>query len=155
MVREKLKKPKNNTLIIIFLILVLIDQLTKTILTTPIDLGIIAITPITNTGMSFGLLQGNNTLLAIISIVFIALIILFRKEFKNKEIQLTMILAGATGNLIDRIIHGHVLDFINFKIFPIFNVADTLIVLGITSIIYLEIKEEIKIKRREKKINKS
>ncbi len=153
--REKLKKPKNNTLIIIFLILVLIDQLTKTILTTPIDLGIIAITPITNTGMSFGLLQGNNTLLAIISIVFIALIILFRKEFKNKEIQLTMILAGATGNLIDRIIHGHVLDFINFKIFPIFNVADTLIVLGITSIIYLEIKEEIKIKRREKKINKS
>jgi len=151
----------NKKIIILFLVLVILDQITKQIFSKQtIDLGILALRPVTNTGISFGLLQGNNFIFIIISALFIALLIKFRKEFKENQILLTMILAGATGNLIDRIIQGHVLDFIDFKIFPVFNIADTLIFLGVAGIIIYEIKKTTKektknqIKTKEPKLKK-
>ncbi len=130
---------------VLFSFLLLLDQVTKTVFSSiNIDFGFFAITPVTNTGMSFGLFQGNNLFFILISIVFIFLLFFFRKEFKGHEVFLVMILAGAFGNLIDRIIHGHVLDFIDFKFFPVFNVADSLIFIGVACIIFLELKSMFK-----------
>ena len=145
-----LKKFSSSVLFIIFLFLVLLDQVTKTVFSFSKDFGFFAITPITNTGMSFGLFQGNNFAFILISLLFIFLIFLFRKEFKGYEIFLVMILAGAVGNLIDRLIHGHVLDFINFKFFPVFNVADSLIFVGVACIIFLEFKKSLNFKKSKK-----
>ena len=148
-------KRQNKILIILFIVLVLFDQLTKILFTRQvIDLGILVLRPVTNTGISFGLFQGNNTLFTIISAIFIVLLILFRKEFKDNYVALTMILAGATGNLIDRIIHGHVLDFIDFKIFPVFNVADSVITLGVATILIKEIKTTYDNHKKTKKPKK-
>lgn len=135
----------NNFLVLLLLFLIIVDQVTKKFFFNwPRDFGFFAITPVTNTGMSFGLFQGNNTMLMIISVLFIILLLFFRKEFKDGEIFLVFILAGAVGNLIDRILHGHVLDFFNFKFFPVFNVADSLIFVGVVSILFLEIKQVFK-----------
>lgn len=89
-----------------------------------------------NTGMAWGLFQNNTDILTYISIVGVitALIFLFVKS-QNKWIaaSLSMILAGATGNLIDRVTHKYVIDFIQFafwKNFPVFNFADMCIVIG-------------------------
>lgn len=148
---KKIKK----TIMLITLLLVL-DQATKYLFSKPIDLGIIAITPIINTGISFGLFKNNNFLFIIIAMLIITLLIIFKKEFEETQTQYALILAGATGNLIDRIIHGHVLDFIDFKFFPVFNIADALIFLGVTSIIIYEITKIIKDKKIKsgKKIKK-
>ena len=130
---------------VLFSLLLLLDQVTKTIFSSiNADFGFFAITPVTNTGMSFGLFQGNNFVFILISIIFIFLLFFFRKEFKGREVFLVMILAGAFGNLIDRIIHGHVLDFIDFKFFPVFNVADSLIFIGVFCVIFLELKDLLK-----------
>lgn len=88
--------------------------------------------------------QGNNTLFIIITTIIIITLILLRKEFKNTQEYLTLIIAGATGNLIDRITHGHVIDFIDFRIFPVFNIADTIIFIGVAGIIIYETKQLIK-----------
>lgn len=136
-------KKSNLLLVALFVVLLAFDQITKTIFSKQtIDLGLMALRPVTNTGMSFGLFQGNNTVFIFISAIFIALLIFFRKEFDNKAL-LVLILAGAVGNLVDRILHGHVLDFIDFKFFPVFNIADSLIFIGVVGIIFLEIKEII------------
>ncbi|MFP4567356.1 MAG: signal peptidase II [Candidatus Woesearchaeota archaeon] len=143
---------KNKTLIFLLLLLVLLDQITKQIFSKQtIDLGLFAFRKVTNTGMSFGLFQGNNLIFIVITTIFIALIIYFRKEFKENKIALTLIIAGAIGNLIDRIIHGHVIDFIDFKTFPVFNVADSIIFIGVMIIIYTEIKN---IKKEQNKTKK-
>lgn len=125
---------------LLFFVFLIVDQLSKNLFKSSVDFGVIAITPITNTGISFGLFQGNNDLFILVSALFIMLLIFFRKEFKEHKIPWVMVLAGATGNLLDRIIHGHVLDFIDFKFFPVFNVADSLIFLGVAVIIIKEIK---------------
>jgi signal peptidase II len=143
---------QNKTLIITFTLVVILDQITKYIFSKQIiDLGLIILRPVTNTGMSFGLFQGNNLIFIIISIIFITFLIRFREEFKENQILLIMILAGATGNLIDRIIRGHVMDFIDFRFFPVFNVADSLIFLGVAGIIISEIRQ---MTREKKKIQK-
>ena len=58
----------------------------------------------------------------------------------------SLILSGAIGNLIDRIIHGYVVDFISFTLFnkqmPVFNIADICVTFGVTGLIYIMFKEE-------------
>lgn len=147
---------KTKRLTFLFTLLIAIDQITKYIFSKQtIDLGLIAITPITNTGMSFGLFNGNNLLFILITLAILTLLILFRKEFKETPVLHTLILAGATGNLIDRLIQGHVLDFIDLKFFPVFNIADTLIFLGVTGIIIYELNKMIKDNKNKKHPNKN
>lgn len=144
----------NTFLGFLLLFLVAFDQVTKLVFfNLPRDFGFFAITPVTNTGISFGLFQGNNLILTIVTSLFIVLLFLFRKEFKGNEIFLVFILAGAFGNLIDRLIHGHVLDFLDFKFFPVFNVADSLIFIGVVAIIFLELRQVFN-KKNKKKVSK-
>lgn len=89
-----------------------------------------------NTGAAYGILGGQTTLLIVVSIVMVALIILYNYFHKNKSIyycvSIGLILGGAIGNLIDRIFLGYVRDFIKFSFFSFtFNIADACLTIGV------------------------
>ena len=88
-----------------------------------------------NTGVAFGMFQDRNTLFCLLSIV-VSLVILYYfpqvpRQDLNLRLALGMQLGGAVGNLIDRIMLGHVTDFISVGNFPVFNVADANISVGV------------------------
>lgn len=95
-----------------------------------------------NQGAAFGILQGQMWLFYIITIiVLIGVIYYYHTEGYNKislGLPLALILGGAIGNFIDRVFRGEVVDFLNIYIvnydFPIFNVADSSLVVGVSLI---------------------
>jgi signal peptidase II len=128
--------------VIIFILLLMLDRITKfwaTTLTAEKDYGILAFTYVTNTGAGFSLLSGMNTWLAVLSIIVLIIIIYFRKDIP--KLSLMTISVGILGNLIDRVFYGSVIDFINFKFWPVFNVADSLICIGVIYWIIMLFKE--------------
>ena len=141
-------KQKNKKIIcgvIIIIVLLAIDQITKQIISVNnIDATIIpnmlTIQTIHNKGGAFGVAQGNIVMFIVTNLVVLGLIIRFiylQKDFMDKITLYTLcvILAGGFGNLIDRIIRGYVIDFINVfpKLnLPIFNIADIYITIGWT-----------------------
>ncbi|MBT3865791.1 signal peptidase II [Candidatus Woesearchaeota archaeon] len=112
---------------ILALIILLVDQLLKLSFISNNNY-------ITNTGAAWGLLQGSNFLLIIFSFVVIFYI---NRYFLSHPLALSILLGGVLGNLFDRIFRGHVIDFIDIKLFnyPLFNIADIAIVLAIFLII--------------------
>tara|TARA_Y100001978_G_scaffold137554_1_gene122998 strand:- start:201 stop:548 length:348 start_codon:yes stop_codon:yes gene_type:complete len=111
------------------------------------DFLIFTITFVRNYGAAFNIFSGSRIFLSFISIIstIILFYFIFRKE--NKLINnygLSFILAGSIGNGIDRIINGYVIDFIQIKFinFPVFNIADIVINLGVLILIisYLRYK---------------
>ena len=145
MVKIDIKK-----LFIISLIIIVLDQVTK-ILTKNIDYEIFPFFSFiytTNTGAAFGVFKEQTTLITFLSIMIIgALIYFIPKIEKENYFAYSLLLGGAIGNLIDRIFLGHVRDFISIWVWPIFNIADIAISIGIILIIYNEIKKEIKSKK--------
>lgn len=102
------------------------------------DLGIISITRVYNTGAAFGILQGMTSFLLIFSLLVIIFLIIYM--LKNHEklntlqtLAIAMILGGTAGNFFDRLFYGYVVDFIklNFIDFPVFNMADLFINIGV------------------------
>lgn len=149
----KLKKSfnMNNKLkySLIGLILLILDQVTKIFLKKYIDFKIFALNPVHNTGVSFGMLKSTHPIVFILlSIVVIAVLYYFRKEFKGYELFLTLIITGILGNLIDRIFLGYVRDFLDLKWWPVFNVADSLMFIGVFGTIIFMIVNEIKEKKK-------
>lgn len=111
-----------------------------------------------NTGMAWGLLSNNTILLAIISVVFISILIYFYLSFTSPNylyhVGFALVICGGLGNLIDRVFLGYVRDFINFEFmnFPVFNIADALLTIGvILLVIYLIfiLPKEIKKRKNE------
>lgn len=96
-------------------------------------------TLILNNGTAFGLLRGQNAALALLSVLAITLIIFY--ILKNKSLDpvvslaLGLILGGALGNLFDRVRFGYVIDFLDFRIWPVFNIADSAITIGMAILI--------------------
>lgn len=136
------------------LILLLIDQITKYLVDTFIVYGstiniipiydFLNITNIHNTGAAFSIFQGRNFAFAFLIIIFLtALAIwLYKNHFKLSKIQkyaFALILSGGLGNLIDRLLRGAVIDFIDIGInnlrWPSFNVADSCITIAASLII--------------------
>jgi len=150
MVLKKTFRSKSKTLksrgyftVIIFIILLILDRITKiwaTSLQINKDYGIVAFTYITNSGAGFSIMQNMNIILIIISIIALIAMIYFYQYIP--QISLLMISSGIIGNLIDRISYGSVIDFINFKIWPVFNIADSLIFLGVMYWIIVLFREE-------------
>ena len=124
--------------IIILLILILLDQLTKFYFKGK---KFFIFNYSENTGTAFSLFPGLNTILIVIGLIILILLIYFYFKTKNLiQLSLLLIISGTIGNLIDRIFFGYVRDFIDFKIWPIFNIADSLIVIGVILILLKEFK---------------
>lgn len=143
---------------ILGMIVVIIDQISKYFIQNNIiwqnHIEIIPnffyITYAKNTGMGFSLLSGHTMLLALVSlIVVLAICYYYIKCDRNDTLALItymLLIAGAIGNLIDRLLLGYVRDFLDFYIFgydfPIFNIADCAVTIGAILLILLFIKEE-------------
>jgi signal peptidase II len=131
-----------------FLIIIL-DQLIKFAVIKKIPLnysvkiisGIFHLTHIHNYGAAFGLFQNAGQLLMWFSIIVIGVILyIYDRLPKEKLVQIlvALVLGGTFGNLIDRIRFGFVIDFLDFRIWPAFNLADAAITIGVIGlIIYL------------------
>ena len=94
-----------------------------------------------NRGAAFGILKDQLPLFIIASVFAVVLIYFNLKGNKHNKfyaVALSLILAGALGNLIDRILWGHVIDFLDFRIWPVFNIADSSISVGVTLIILFQ-----------------
>jgi signal peptidase II len=126
--------------IIVSVILVL-DRVTKFLVSKELNLnssvplikGVFYISLIHNRGAAFGFLK--NQLPLFIATSLIAIILIWRALKSNKyskayTIALSLILAGALGNLVDRVLYGYVIDFLDFRVWPVFNVADSAITMG-------------------------
>lgn len=95
---------------------------------------------IENTGATFGLFQGANTVLAILSVLVIGLLLFFLfRSTTADSLGLSLVLAGVSGNFLDRVFRGFVVDYIRVGSFPIFNLADMLIVGGVLLLLIFEI----------------
>lgn len=131
---------------IIFLAALLLDQLLKSwiVISKPsIDLYVFAITFVKNTGAVWGFFQDSNTLFIWISLIAIGLLLYYYDSLpENSYLYFVLVLGGIVGNLIDRIFRGFVVDFIDFKFWPVFNIADAAIVVGIIGLIFYVWKEE-------------
>jgi signal peptidase II len=129
---------------VVFLVVLVygLDQLTKMMVIRLIPMnhsvpehGIFRLTHIANSGSAFGLFVGQNLALTLISLVGVGVIIYFYRISRSMNLlvrtSLSLILAGALGNLTDRLINGHVTDFIDIGPWYIFNLADSSIVVGL------------------------
>jgi signal peptidase II len=139
-------RSKRNTMgfIVFAIFIILFDQASKLYIqhnveigeSIPVIKGIFHITYIENPRTSFGLFEYNTSFFVIAALISVILAILIYKKIIFKKdpfmyIPLTLVLGGAVGNLIDRVrIDGKVIDFIDFRIWPVFNFADSAIVCG-------------------------
>lgn len=97
------------------------------------------ITYVRNTGAAWSIFAGETWLLIIVSLIIISFIVWYiyknRPKSKLEIVGYSMVLGGAIGNFIDRVIYGYVIDFFDFYIFgydyPIFNLADSFILIGV------------------------
>ena len=152
---------KHNVYIAIFvcLFIILIDRVTKIFIlkldegmSIPIIENVFHITFIYNTGAGFGTFQNAAFFLTIFSIVILIGAIYYFFKTKNRllRIMISVLIAGIVGNLTDRLLYGKVIDFIDLRIWPIFNIADMAITLGILSIIaYLWVNDRKLVNRKK------
>jgi signal peptidase II len=108
--------------------------------------GFFRFTHVYNTGSLFGIFQGYNFPLILASALAVGLLIWIYKSYSNKgtliKLSLGLQLGGALGNLSDRLWLGHVTDFIDIGIWPVFNIADSSIVVGLFILGFLVLTEK-------------
>lgn len=126
---------------VIFTVIVVLDQVSKHIVSSflklhesvPVINGIFHLTLVHNRGAAFGLLKNQVYLFILTAIAAIFLIFSHLRKHpvvSMYTVGLILILSGAVGNLIDRVRFGYVLDFLDFRIWPVFNIADSAITVG-------------------------
>lgn len=112
----------------------------------PLIGNIIKLTYVKNTGAAFSLFVGFSPYLAIVgmAVILAAIYFHFRIPAKNylAQIALAFILGGSLGNLIDRLFRAYVIDYLDITIWPVFNLADVMINLGVVLLIYNLFKKE-------------
>jgi signal peptidase II len=127
-----------------------LDQLTKQLvlrIISPYDArivvpGFFSLVNVTNTGAAFGSFRGNNAFFIVISIIALLVVVslLTRRRRPDilRDVSLSLLLAGILGNLTDRLLYGHVIDFLLFNLhvryadpWPAFNVADSCISIAV------------------------
>ncbi|MDD5108081.1 MAG: signal peptidase II [Candidatus Omnitrophica bacterium] len=123
---------------IIIASVIFLDQATKFLaskflqLNNPVPLikNFINLTLVYNRGAAFGMFQNQLSMFLLISFVAVILIICSLRDKRNSviyKVSLSLILGGAIGNLIDRLRFGFVIDFLDFRVWPVFNLADSVI----------------------------
>jgi signal peptidase II len=127
-------------------LLVFLDRISKIFFSQLLSIGeslpiiprVLNMTLVHNTGIAFGLFKNQGVVFIIVPVIAIVLLVYNIYYYKTNGEQLSrlyivafsLILAGAIGNLIDRIAYGYVIDFIDFRIWPVFNFADSAITIG-------------------------
>ncbi|MFN0145802.1 MAG: signal peptidase II [Dehalococcoidia bacterium] len=145
-------RPQDAWFLALAAVIVGLDQFTKWVIRAEIergdatlDLGVVKIVHIVNTGAAFGLFQGAGGLLAVTSVVGMVaiLVYLFNPGFAHPlmRLGLALMLGGAIGNLIDRVSNGEVVDFIKVPHFWAFNVADSAITIGVLVLLWTMLHE--------------
>lgn len=149
--------PKSRLICLLFVFILLLDQTSKIVVAwmlplnqpIPVIANLFNLTYIRNTGAAFGILAASDAYFRIpffiaFSFIAIAFLLVLLRRLPEKEkgmiVALTFILGGATGNLIDRILYGEVIDFLDFYWskyhWPAFNFADSFITLGVVGVFY-------------------
>ncbi len=150
----QIKRREKQALIslVVILLILAIDQCSKAMVSLnlkigesiPLIKGALYITYVRNTGAAFGLFKDSTLVfsaISVVAVVFISGLILrsiARGQFLSRpafDWGLILILSGAMGNLIDRLRLSYVIDFIDVRIWPVFNIADSSITIGTTLII--------------------
>ena len=135
------------TPLIILIAILMADQVTKWLVVLTMnpgqsipDSGLVRITYVTNTGSAFGFFPNQTIFLVLASFVGIGVLLVF---YRTHPINNTLLhaslglqLGGAIGNLVDRIRLGYVVDFIDVGTWPVFNVADSAIVVGLIGLLW-------------------
>ena len=126
------------------ILIIIIDQITKFFTkNTYVKLfDFFQINYVENTGALFGILPGFKILFIISSVICIIVLFIWTHHEKKYWLPLSLITAGIMGNLIDRIFFGYVKDFLDFMIWPVFNLADASICIGVFIIFYYFIKKK-------------
>lgn len=146
-------------------IVILLDQLSKWLIVKKMDISesiviiedFFRITSHRNSGAAWGILQDQMIFFYIITfIVVIGIIYYMQKHAKNNGLlasALSLLLGGAIGNFIDRLFRKEVVDFLDFKIinynYPIFNIADSALFIGVAVLIIFVIIDERKNKKEK------
>lgn len=127
-------------------IVILVDRLTKAWVRHHFDLGSshaltswFYLTYVQNTGTAFGMFQGNNRALLLLAIVILGTLLYWARGLSERggfwsAFGVALVLGGAIGNIIDRMHFGRVIDFLDFRVWPVFNIADAAITVGAFSI---------------------
>ena len=129
------------------LVVVILDQASKFVVQHMMEVGqsiavidsIFHFTYILNSGAAFGLLANRTLFFVVTTVIVVVGLLIYSYRSKKGGLQslaLGLLLGGAVGNLLDRLRFGHVVDFIDFRIWPVFNIADIAIVLGSILLIY-------------------
>ncbi|MCH3922927.1 signal peptidase II [Limosilactobacillus sp.] len=135
--------------------LVVVDQLVKHWVVTTISLGasktvlpgVLTLTNLHNTGAAWSMLSGQQGFFVLITVVALAIIGYLMVRWRHQRalmIGLALILAGTLGNFIDRLAHGYVVDMFEtlFVSFPVFNVADSCLTIGVIILIIAILRED-------------
>lgn len=143
-------------LFVLPLAVVILDQFSKYIVVENMALGesipiiekVFHLTYILNPGAAFGMFAHNRLFFIAIAVIVIGIIIWARGEILASPWEVKagcgLFLGGAIGNLIDRARQGLVIDFFDFRIWPVFNIADIAICIGVGLIIWNLLKTELK-----------
>ncbi|MEL7563643.1 MAG: signal peptidase II [Dehalobacterium sp.] len=142
-------------LIFISLTVFIIDQVSKFLVRTnmaemesiPLISNVFHLTYVKNAGAAFSILEGRTPFFIAVTLFVAAVSIYIYYRVDAKKIWLragiALALGGAFGNLIDRLRFGKVIDFFDFRIWPVFNVADCAIVVGVVLICWELLREDL------------
>ena len=142
----------------LILVVFIIDRFCKLLVSINIEPGqslpvlpFMNLTNLTNTGIAFSLFTGNNELLiwinAAIAVFLGAIIIFGKREPRIVFAAYALILGGALSNLWDRFFYNGVIDYLDFKVWPVFNVADSAISAGAVLLLISAFGDLIKIRK--------
>ena len=133
--------------VLIAFLVVVLDQLSKYLIrdmmilheSIPVIPGFLNITYILNKGAAFGILENQRWIFLAIAVILIVMDLLFGKRLPKHPLVrggVGLLLGGAIGNALDRFLQGAVTDFVDFHVWPVFNVADIGIVVGVCLLLW-------------------
>jgi signal peptidase II len=140
---------KSYKVLPVFILVLALDQATKHLASTrinpaePIEIfPFFHLVNVKNVGAAFGMFSGlGNVFFIIVSFIAIGFVVYMLVKETRGLLSLTLILGGAVGNLTDRLLFGHVRDFLDFSLgryhWPAFNVADSALIVGLVLILYV------------------
>jgi len=111
-----------------------------------VDIRILLFRQVRNPGTAFGIVQTRSWLLFLVSVVIMAVVLVAlwmwgRPGSRFFRFSLGLIVGGALGNIVDRVALGEVVDFIDFRFWPVFNLADVAIVTGVFLVLLVVLKD--------------